>query len=496
MQFVSKRTAAELPSSSMMNSPSSPALSAIKKERREMISPLLMYLHAPDSKMEFDDFAIYAIERFTILQLFENVAIRHMKYSNDYNKKLDTELHKISFIKSILNYSKESPVEESDLNKDIASHFILRLAFCQTEELRRWFIQQEVDMFRYRLYRIANDSALIEKFLKDNDLIYVPISEEEKNSILDGLIDMGYSAAQIKHSNFYKIHFLEALDLVRTRKAFIKGGYAYLTITEFGSVLANAFRTRLSKSLVILSKHIREIEEDQRISDLLKLLRERDIGENYANTQTRDHLTAESIDSLAVKSFPICMRNLHEALKQNHHLRHYGRLQYLLFLKGIGLPLDESLRFFKTEFSKGTISVDKFEKEYAYNIRHSYGKEGKHTSYTPYSCLKIITNHMPGNQDYHGCPFKHFERDFLKQKLRQYGRNEDEIGQIMEHSDSNNFQIACQRYFEFSHKTDEIIPVNHPNQYFEQSMRLLNGQTATKSYRNIKTEHIKVEMTQ
>ena len=66
----------------------------------------------------------------------------------------------------------------------------------------------------------------------------------------------------------------------------------------------------------------------------------------------------------------------------------------------------------------------------------------------------------------------------------------------MEHSDSNNFQIACQRYFEFSHKTDEIIPVNHPNQYFEQSMRLLNGQTATKSYRNIKTEHIKVEMTQ
>lgn len=65
MQFVSKRTAAELPSSSMMNSPSSPALSAIKKERREIISPLLMYLHAPDSKMEFDDFAIYAIERFT-----------------------------------------------------------------------------------------------------------------------------------------------------------------------------------------------------------------------------------------------------------------------------------------------------------------------------------------------------------------------------------------------------------------------------------------------
>ena len=47
------------------------------------------------------------------------------------------------------------------------------------EELRRWFIQQEVDMFRYRLYRIANDSALIEKFLKDNDLIYVPVIKRD-----------------------------------------------------------------------------------------------------------------------------------------------------------------------------------------------------------------------------------------------------------------------------------------------------------------------------
>ncbi len=103
-----------------------------------------------------------------------------------------------------------------------------------------------------------------------------------------------------------------------------------------------------------------------------------------------------------MKSFPICMRNLHEALKSNHHLKHYGRLQYALYLKGIGLPLEESLRFWKTEFSKGSISVDKFEKEYAYNIRHSYGKEGKRTSYTPYSCLKIITSHMPGNNDYHG----------------------------------------------------------------------------------------------
>lgn len=34
--------------------------------------------------------------------------------------------------------------------KDIASHFILRLAFCQTEELRRWFINQECFLLKQR----------------------------------------------------------------------------------------------------------------------------------------------------------------------------------------------------------------------------------------------------------------------------------------------------------------------------------------------------------
>ena len=73
----------------------------------------------------------------------------------------------------------------------------------------------------------------------------------------------------------------------------------------------------------------------------------------------------------------------------------------------------------------------------------------------------------------------------------------------MEHSDSNNYQVACQRYFEFSHKTEELVSINHPNQYYEQSVRLLNGgdinsnaKTNNANKSSIKIEHIKVEMTQ
>ena len=48
------------------------------------------------------------------------------------------------------------------------------------------------------------------------------------------------------------------------------------------------------------------------------------------------------------------------------------------------------MTFWRAEFAPRTPS-DKFEKQYAYNIRHNYGKEGNRKSYTPYSCLKVIS---------------------------------------------------------------------------------------------------------
>lgn len=90
-------------------------------------------------------------------------------------------------------------------------------------------------------------------------------------------------------------------------------------------------------------------------------------------------LTADMVDALVRQHAPMCMRNLHESLHSNGHLRHYGRLQYNLFLKDIGLPLKEALIFWRRSFR--SMSDDKFNKEYKYNIRHGYGLEGKRISY-------------------------------------------------------------------------------------------------------------------
>lgn len=88
---------------------------------------------------------------------------------------------------------------------------------------------------------------------------------------------------------------------------------------------------------------------------------------------TGDKITVQELDNLASRSYPPCMKNLHSALIKNSHLKHWGRLQLGLYLKGMGLSVEESTTFWRQKFSKKT-DGDKFEKQYAYNIRHMYGR--------------------------------------------------------------------------------------------------------------------------
>jgi len=49
--------------------------------------------------------------------------------------------------------------------------------------------------------------------------------------------------------------------------------------------------------------------------------------------ENQDKLKAEMINDLSKKHFPMCMRTLHDSLMRDNHLKHFGCLQYGLFLK-------------------------------------------------------------------------------------------------------------------------------------------------------------------
>lgn len=172
---------------------------------------------------------------------------------------------------------------------------------------------------------------------------------------------------------------------------------------------------------------------------------------SYADTSSSisgADISARNIDTLSAH-FPLCMQNLHRTLRRDAHLKHYGRLQYTLFLKGIGLNLEECLIFWRTAFHK--ITDDTFNKEYRYNVRHAYGDVGgdanrRSGGYSPFSCQKILTEHPPGPGEAHGCPYRHFSIENLTTLLQGVGITDRSVLQgVKADKDSQKFHLACNR---------------------------------------------------
>lgn len=440
---------------------------------------LQFYSQPPTENISLAEFETFAVERLKLLKSVDNLGVSYVKTSEQYEKKLYHEISNLNFpIRTEADDRKDhsGPTEFEKRRKDHISHFILRLAYCQTEDLRRWFIQQEMDLFRYRFSTLP--AKYKTEFLHRNNLQYDTLSMEEKKGLSEKLVNSSYgvSGATVMEQDFYKVPFQDALDLVRSRKVFLKGGHAYIPHQDIISIVLNDFRTRLSKALALTARSLPAVQSDERLQPLLNHLSHAYVGQDYSIQKNIGKISLEQIDPLSTKSFPLCMRQLHKALRDNHHLRHGGRMQYGLFLKGIGLTLEQALQFWRSEFVKGKVDADKFDKQYAYNVRHMFGKEGKRTDYTPYSCMKVILSNAPSQGDHHGCPFRHSDPELLKQKLQSYKLSPSGISQILDLVKGMHYQLACQKYFELTHGVEDSgFSLNHPNQYFIESQKLLGG---------------------
>ncbi|XP_053608667.1 DNA primase large subunit-like isoform X2 [Plodia interpunctella] len=434
---------------------------------------LQMYKIPPIEDIKLQEFETLALERLTLLRSLASATTLQGKRTNsrEWAECVIADLKKQG-LKYYARLCEKSAcgTTEDDLQsrrKDHIAHFILRLAYCRTEELRRWFIARELELFRMRFTIMSSDA--IDAFFKINNLCYTSIPDEEKTAVLQYLRESTHYVHQnIDNINFYKVKFYEVLDLVKLRRVYLQRGYAYIPHKDFVSVLSAQFRTQLRQSLAVACHHLGEIEQDERLVGLLKGLHQTYTGNDYSNTKST--IPIESLDSLSVKSFPMCMRQLHEQLRLAHHLKHGGRLQYGLFLKGIGVTLEDSLRFWREEFTK-IMELDKFEKGYAYNVRYNYGKEGSKKNYSPFSCLRII-NETIGPGDCHGCPYRHCDISNLKNKLQGYGLASQDIVEIVK---KGHYQVACSKYFDTIHNVDSGLGINHPNQFFEESQKIISG---------------------
>ncbi|CAG9538859.1 unnamed protein product [Cercopithifilaria johnstoni] len=436
---------------------------------------LQMYLEPPMEDITLLEFQELAINRLRVLKVVEQVKDRFPRGTEAINDELSKQLMKLMPIACGC-----CPLEEleSERNRDVISHFILRLAFCQTPEQTKWFIQQEVDLFKFRFQIVSKSRDAVIQFLQANNFDAQLVTDSEKENLKEELSNACFiSLNKITSTDFWKVPFEDALDLVRKRRVLLVFGYAFVSEDDLQIILSTKLRLNIAASMARACRNIVFIEENDRLMPFLKKLSNRSyVGKNYVGTDA-SRVTPDMVDSLAAISFPLCMRNIHNRLRADHHLRHGARMQYGLFLKGIGMTLEDALLFWRAEFTK-KLDSDKFDKQYAYNIRHNYGKEGKHADYSAYPCTKIILDLSPSSADCHGCPYRHSDLRLLAQNLEDSGFSRPQIEQITLLSKNTQYDKACTRYFEFTHKMAENslgAVITHPNQYFELSRQVHEG---------------------
>lgn len=345
-----------------------------------------------------------------------------------------------------------------------------------------------MELFKYKFS--AMSPLEVKHFLELHQLNYTPLVQEEKNAIKDGLFEstMGQSVAKIEMLDFYKVPFTQVLDLVRSRRCYLKDGQAYVNTHDFISIVAVKQMDEIDHGLQSAQRSFREVETDERLFHLLKSLHTSYTGKDYTVNKNAC-VPIESLDQLSKKSFPLCMRACHDHIRANHHIKHDGRMQYGLFLKGIGVTLEDSIRFWREEFCK-KIDPEKFSKSYQYNIEHNYGKKGSMVNYTPYSCLKVIQeNGMPGSVS--GCPYKLYDQSTVKQKLAAAGLSPAHVQEVMTFVSKGHFQLACGKFFQITHESTDDVAINHPNQYFEQSQIVQGNRTVEKKVGGVQRKIVK-----
>ena len=174
---------------------------------------------------------------------------------------------------------------------------------------------------------------------------------------------------EFQRTTFFKVPYLQVIDLVRSRRIYVHEGVAYVPERRLVNIVVNRFKAYMKATLVMANKALPPLLADERINPILKSMSDAYTGPDFSGKKGAvGDVRPENIDALGSTSFALCMQNLQDALKAKSHLKHWGRQQYGLFLKGIGLTLEDALAFWQKHFTR-KMSPEEFLKKYAYNIR-------------------------------------------------------------------------------------------------------------------------------
>jgi len=241
---------------------------------------------------------------------------------------------------------------------DALSYFAVHFVCCPYD-LHRWLLGRETTLFTARL-RFASAKEIMER----------ERLEWERD-------DTGR----------HVVPFDLALSILSRRACRIENGWAHVDDQQLPEVLATMFRTT-TEDLVRLAydAYDRMSYDHPQVAAATERVR-RFLQQSVINIKPVGALES-TIEAVADRQFPPCMQRWKGVLDTQHKLKDTGRLQYGLFLKGIGVSHNDALAYWKAHFTH-VMSEDEFDKKYAGNITNVYKRD-----YTAMGCAKIIA---------HGC---------------------------------------------------------------------------------------------
>lgn len=231
---------------------------------------LQMYSVAPGNIITLTEFEDLALERLKLLRIIDQATQKgHRPFSDDWKTCIKQDIRKENLKKysHLLNFTKLPNGPDYEARRaDHISHFILRLAYCRTDELRRWFLAREMEFFKLRFLNF--NKTEMAKFFELNDLKYKPIPEEVKEKMRAELIDstVGMTDSLFELTNFYEVPFGDVLSLVKSRRVYLHLGFAYIPDSELVVCVSSIFRSKLSEALIVSNSSLSHCKD---ISNLI-----------------------------------------------------------------------------------------------------------------------------------------------------------------------------------------------------------------------------------
>jgi DNA primase large subunit len=145
--------------------------------------------------------------------------------------------------------SSRSSTLQAERRKDHYSHFILRLAFASTEDLRRRYSRLETMLFRLR-YK-TDDVRERQEFVKSLDFSWEMVDEKEKAELGEELRAACGNPPKGEADQYFKVEWERVPELVEQRRALLKRGVAYVPVREQMTLVISEYTRRLDDALEV-----------------------------------------------------------------------------------------------------------------------------------------------------------------------------------------------------------------------------------------------------